>query len=98
MFNKLRQLVRSKAPELVFLSETKFWGQKAVNLKRRLGYENGIHVDSAGKSGGLILLWGKEWVVDVNSFSSFHIDAIIIMAYGKVQQFTGVYGEPIGFN
>ena len=40
--------------KLVFLSKSKLRGRKAGRLKTRLGFDNGLHVESEGKSGGLI--------------------------------------------
>ena len=34
-----------------------------------------VHVDSAGRSGGLMLLWSKDWEVELKSFTSGHIDS-----------------------
>lgn len=59
MFDKLRIMVQTFSPGLVFISETKFNGRKAGLVKARLGFDGGIHVDSIGRSGGLILLWRK---------------------------------------
>ena len=41
---------------MVFLSETRLCGQSAVNLKRKLGFDGMILVNSVGRSGGLALL------------------------------------------
>ena len=46
-----------------------------------------------GKSGGLVLLWRKEWDVDVKSFSPAHIDAFI-STNGIIWRFTHFYGNP----
>ena len=43
-----------------------------------LGFSNGLIVPSSGWSGGLALLWSKEVVLEIKSFTKNHIDAIII--------------------
>lgn len=61
-------------------------------LKDRLGFNGGLHVDSVGKSGGLVLLWDDSVVVDVKSFSNHHINAWAANQDGFMWRFTGIYG------
>ena len=72
-FNKLRMIVRSFSPGLVFISETKLSGRRASLIKDRLGFEYGVHVDSVGRSGGLALVRTKDWDVVIQSFSRAYI-------------------------
>ncbi|KAL0374642.1 UNVERIFIED_CONTAM: putative mitochondrial protein [Sesamum radiatum] len=55
----------------------------------------GCCVDSKGKSGGLALLWQKSVEVQLQSFSSSHIDVSVrVEESGEWWRFSGVYGEP----
>ncbi|KAL0411165.1 UNVERIFIED_CONTAM: hypothetical protein Slati_3706200 [Sesamum latifolium] len=90
----LAELVRFHNPALVFLSETKCKKRKCDILKERFNMF-GVHVDSKGKSGGLILLWRKDMNVILHSFSDAHIDVGVASEDGSGGwRFTGIYGHP----
>ncbi|KAL5759510.1 hypothetical protein ACOSQ2_018348 [Xanthoceras sorbifolium] len=93
MFAALKRVLRKFSPGVIFLSETKLQGIAAARIKDFVGY-SGIHVDCRGKSGGLLLLWRREWDVSVLSFSQGHIDARITMDDGVMWRFSGFYGNP----
>ena len=44
--------------------------------------------------GGLVLFWPTDMNVDIQSFSNWHIDAIIDHGVDDTQQFTSFYGDP----
>ena len=44
--------------------------------------------------GGLALFWPTDMNVDIQSFSNWHIDAIIDHGVDHAQGFTGFYGDP----
>ncbi|KAL5832096.1 hypothetical protein ACOSQ4_017450 [Xanthoceras sorbifolium] len=90
----LKKVLRSSSPDLVFLCETRLRGVWAEQIKRKLGFENGFHVNCEGKSGGLILLWNNLWDVEIKSFSKSHIDSFVRMDDGNCWRFTGLYGCP----
>ena len=58
--DRLRDLLRSTSPNLVFLIETKLNGDKARDVGRKMGYQNIIVVESIGCSSGLILMWKDD--------------------------------------
>ena len=94
----LNMLVLAGAPSLVFLMETKL-PQKAMkrmsNIKNSLGLTQGLAVPSVGKSGGLALLWKPEIKVEIQTFSHWHIDAVIDSGGSTGQwRLTGFYGNP----
>lgn len=93
-FLRLRKLVRSYSPALVFLMETRLCGTKARNLHTKLGFDSGFHVDSVGKNGGLMLLWNSNWDVALKSFSKWHIDVFVSDNQGRQWRFSGIYGHP----
>ncbi|KAK6153847.1 hypothetical protein DH2020_013486 [Rehmannia glutinosa] len=86
-------LIRNESPDIVFLMETKLYGSNASSLRVKLGYHNGVVVDSVGRSGGLALLWREEVNVSVKFMGRFFIDSIISNA-GSDWRFTGFYGNP----
>ena len=93
---ELRLLVEQHGPEMVFLLETKMSAHKAKNLRFSLGFENAIGVESEGLSGGLLLLWRKDTIIQQKSVSNSHIDVLVCSDTlgGKVWRFTGFYGQP----
>jgi hypothetical protein len=68
--------------------------QKSEDLRWRLGFPNAVGVSSIGLSGGLVIFWKNEVVMDLKSFSKNHIDVWITETDGKMWRFTGFYGEP----
>ena len=60
------------------MSETKLQRGKARRLKTRLGFANGLHMDSEGQSGGL-MLWDVDLQIAVKNYSRHHIDAFETM-------------------
>ena len=91
--NALVKVVRKEDPSLVFLIETKIPKMDLLEIKRKLDHFQGLAVPSVGKSGGLALLWKKDVIVKVQTFSERHIDAII-SGGDKHWRFTRFYGNP----
>ena len=64
-------------------------------VKYKLGFSNGLFVSSRGRRGGLALLWSSDIILDIKSYSDYHIDAVIIdSGNGFLWRFTGFYGHP----
>ena len=63
-------------------------------FKRELEFDGLFIVPSDGRGGGLALLWKLEMAVWVDSFSKFHIDAIVNSGSKEAWRLTGFYGEP----
>ncbi|KAA3456600.1 reverse transcriptase [Gossypium australe] len=70
-------LVKQHNPHLVFLMETKLDKKMMEKVWRRCGFEHGIEVEAEGSRGGLCMAWEKEIVVNLRSFSRWHIDVLI---------------------
>ena len=49
---------------------------------------------SDGRSGGVILFWKKEVVIEQIYSAPKYIDAKVIENPGKIWRLTGIYGEP----
>ncbi|KAG6676484.1 hypothetical protein I3842_15G153700 [Carya illinoinensis] len=53
------------------------------------------HPDSVGSSGGIALLWKVDWIVNVISYTRWHISALVKGGVNEpTWQFTGFYGHP----
>ena len=96
--NALKKLVQAEAPSLVLPMETKLplkSMKRMSNINHSLGLTQGLVVPSEGKSGGIALLWKPETNVHIQSFSRWHIDAVIDSGscIGK-WRLTGFYGNP----
>jgi hypothetical protein len=49
---------------------------------------------SNGRSGGVILLWKREVVIEQIFSAPKYIDVRVIESPGKIWRLTGIYGEP----
>ena len=91
---ELEDLIRAQAPLIVFLSETWADKEQLERLKYNVKFASLFVVNSQDRGGGLALLWQHGVQVWVDSFSRFHIDAIIQGGSREAWRFTGFYGEP----
>ena len=69
--NSLLSLVNTHDPDILFLLETKLEKQNAMFFMKKLGFVNVFTVDRVSLSGGLMLLWKEQCVVNVISYSNF---------------------------
>lgn len=60
----------------------------------RLNIENCFAVNRNGLGGGLALCWSRDFHVNISSYSTHHIDAVVQYENGKQWRCTGVYGHP----
>lgn len=70
--------------------------ERALGLKRELGFPNAIVVKSEGLSGGLVLLWCQDVLVAEMSKSRLHIDVTLSCDRLRISHWRlmGFYGEP----
>ena len=69
---------------IFFCCETKMWA-KRVNLEGSyFNFANCFVVDKNGLGGGLALFWGSNVEVEIKSYNSHHIDAVVKNGNGKV--------------
>ena len=91
----LHDMVQRYNPNLVFLIEMKVGTRRMVKVKEKIGLPNGLIIPSEGRSGGMALLWIRDMDVEIKSFSSSHIDAIVMDPIsGFKWRMTGFYGNP----
>ncbi|CAI9090396.1 OLC1v1025159C1 [Oldenlandia corymbosa var. corymbosa] len=91
-FQELDEIVRAKSPHLIFLCETKSNQRQFDHLKEKLGMF-GLCVEAQGSSGDLAMLWRKDLIVNLRSFSDRFIDTNVVLL-GSSVRITGIYGEP----
>ena len=90
----LHSMVKSKAPKVLFLMETKLSGKRMEGIRTKVGFDYAFTVPSVGRSGGLALLWKQEVDVRIQNFSQHHIDAHIDPNQLQCWRLTGFYGCP----
>ncbi|KAK9675752.1 hypothetical protein RND81_11G028200 [Saponaria officinalis] len=89
----LCSLIRSEAPAMVFLYGTKLSRSEMKKTRSSFNGYDGYDVDSAGRSGGLSLIWRRDVMCHLRSASLHHIDFDVELG-GRRWRFTGLYGWP----
>ena len=89
---ELEDLIQAQAPLIVFWSETWVDKEQLDRFKWKIKYASLFAVQSQDRGGGLALLWQKGVLVWVDSFSKFHIDALINGGTNEILRFTSFYG------
>ena len=64
------------------------------HIKLKLNFDGLFTMTNEAKGGGLALMWKNSSDVWIDSFSSYHIDAIIKGGTEEAWRLTGFYGEP----
>ena len=91
---ELAEMVQAQGPKIMFHSET--WSNKEYMKKvcYDLEFDGLFTVPKNGRGGGLAMMWKSEVVLWVDSFSNYHIDAIVNGGREDAWRLTGFYGEP----
>ena len=91
---ELVDIVQAQGPKVVFLFE--MWSnlEQMKKIKYELEFDGLFVVPSKDRGGGLALLWRSEISIWVDSFSNYHIDAIVNGGTKEAWRLTGFYGEP----
>jgi hypothetical protein len=92
--NELHSMVKQKGPNIVFLMETRLPVRSLEWLRVRLGMLGCFGVERNGTGGGLALLWDATVTVNIQSYSTHHIDVDVIQQEGVHWRLTGFYGHP----
>lgn len=90
----LRDLIRTRNPVFVFLSETMVKSEKISEISTSLGFTNNFAVNSVGRGGGLAVMWKRNVMCTILSSSSNHIDVEIWEKNAPSWRITGFYGFP----
>ena len=90
----LRDVVKSRKPDLLFLSETLVCSDKINDLCHKLGFVDCFNIDCIGRSGGLAVMWKNTVACTVDSSSLNHIDIMILKDQSPHWRLTCFYGMP----
>ncbi|KAL5744090.1 hypothetical protein ACOSQ2_027206 [Xanthoceras sorbifolium] len=93
-FQVLKHHVRDYNPNFVFLSETLLSHNRMELIRVHLGFSGKLVVDNVGRSGGISLFWSDDVVVNLISFSKWHVDVRVVGENNLSWRFTGIYGNP----
>jgi len=91
----LRKLVQRWDPNIVFLMETKLNKKGMEKVKGRAGFIDGLIIPKSDRSGGLAMLWKKDFKLEIMGYARNYIDAIVVESHsGFKWRITGFYGHP----
>lgn len=88
-------LVRRHHLTIVFLVETEVSANVMESIRVKLGISNCFSIYFIGRSGGLSLLWNDHFDLIIQSYSKYHIDALVnFITIVSKWRLTCVYGDP----
>ncbi|XP_074352672.1 uncharacterized protein LOC141691818 [Apium graveolens] len=90
----LRDLVKTRKPDFLFLSETRVYSNKIMELSSSFGFANNYVVDCIGRAGGLAIMWMNTVSCSINRSSMNYIDVDIIDNLVPSWKLTCFYGMP----
>lgn len=90
----LSHLVREKAPDILFLMETKRTVEEMKTIQVNLHYHAMFVVPCICRAGGLAMLWKERVDLHVQNYTQNHIDAHIQTDPSAPWRITGFYGRP----
>ncbi|KAB1671577.1 hypothetical protein [Gossypium barbadense] len=90
---ELKQLFAASNPDLTFLSKTKMSANDFRRVQNKCRMQNGLAVNSEGRSGGLTLMWRDGMNVSIQNYSKHHIDSMVKLENNKIIKVTGFYGH-----
>lgn len=61
-------------------------------VRRRIGFQNGLCVEKVGRSGGLTLFWRGSVICEGINYSRYFINADVVDNEKGRWRFTGFYG------
>ena len=90
---ELGDLIRAHSPSIVYVAET--WLKKArlISLRDKWKFDGMIDFSREGRGGGVAVFWKKQMDFLVDTYSPYHIDAVINKGKEGEWRFTGFYGE-----
>ncbi|XP_075663398.1 uncharacterized protein LOC142632978 [Castanea sativa] len=90
----LSHLVREKAPDVLFLMETKHTVDEMKTIQAELHYDAMFAVPCIRRASGLAMLWKEHVDLHIQNFTQNHIDAHIRTNPSAPWRLTGFYGRP----
>ena len=92
--NVLSHLVREKAPNILFLMETKQTVEEMRWVQGELHYDSMLAISCLGRRGGLAMMWNNEVDLHIQTYTQNHIDAFIFKDRNSPWWITGFYAKP----
>ena len=92
--NVLSHLVREKAPNVLFLMETKQTVEEMRWIQGELHYDSMLAIPCLERRGGLAMLWKNEVDLHIQTYTQNHIDALIMLNQNSPWRIMGFYGKP----
>ncbi|KAK9984457.1 hypothetical protein SO802_033982 [Lithocarpus litseifolius] len=92
--NILSHLMREKAPNILFLIETKQTVEEMRRVQGELHYDSMLAISCLGRKGGLAMLWNNDVDLHIQTYTQNHIDALIFIDRNSSWRITGFYGKP----
>ncbi|GAA0145187.1 hypothetical protein LIER_05439 [Lithospermum erythrorhizon] len=89
----LAGLMTFNKPSLAFVIETKLKDKEWDHIKKKINMSNALGVDSRGRKDGLALLWARSMKVEIKSYSTHHIEAVIVKGGEPPWRLIGFYGH-----
>lgn len=90
----LRDMVKSRHPNFLFLSETLVQSNTIKELSDLLGFTNSYAVDKVGQGWGLAVMWKMNVICTVYSASNNYIDVDFCEGNNPSWRLTCFYGFP----
>ncbi|PPD86283.1 hypothetical protein GOBAR_DD16789 [Gossypium barbadense] len=90
---ELKQLLAVNNPNIIFLSETKMSATDFRRVQNNCRLQNGLTINSEGRSGGFALMWRDGMNVSIQNYSKHHIDSMVRLENNKIIRVTGFYGH-----
>lgn len=90
----LRDLVRGRNPDVLFLIETLSKSSRIEELRLKLGFVYCFSVDCIGRSGGLAVFWKRTMDCSITGYSHNHIDLVFHERNYAGWRMTCFYGYP----
>ncbi|MBA0817793.1 hypothetical protein Gohar_025736, partial [Gossypium harknessii] len=90
---ELKQLLVANNPDLIFPSETKMSANEFQSVQNKCKWQNGLTVNSEGRSGGLAMMWRDGMNVSIQKYFKYHIDSMVKLENNKTIRVTGFYGH-----
>ena len=89
----LSYLVREKAPEVLFMMETKRTVDEMKWIQNEIHFGAMLAVPCLGRRGGLAMLWKDEVDLNIQTYNQNNIDALILTKQNMSWRITGFYGK-----
>ena len=85
--------MREKAPNILFVMETKQTVEEMRGVQGELHYDSMLAISCLGRRGGLAMLWNNDLDLHIQTYTQNHIDALIFIDCNSPWRIMGFYGK-----